>query len=129
LKVYTFRALTAVLAWALVMAAYFHKPELLTSAQRLMQQGIEAIGDSLPPPWRGGWAAFQELGGVVWLQVTMVILAVRMTLSTIAASWRLIFRKSDPSRYDRMSDPVALVVYGALTLAFFVFLFLILVSV
>jgi hypothetical protein len=47
-------------------------------------------------------------------------------LSTIAATWRLIFRKTVPSRYERMSDPVAIAVYGALTLAFFVLLLILL---
>ena len=115
--------MTAVLAWALVLAAYFPKPEILTSAQRLVQQGIEAIGDSVAQPWKGGWAAFQELGGVIWLQISVVILAVRVTLSTIAAAWRFIFRKSGPTRYERMSDPVALAVYAVLTLAFLALLF------
>jgi len=47
LKVHTFRTLTAVLAWALVVAAFYQKPELLTSAQRLMQRGIEAVGGAV----------------------------------------------------------------------------------
>lgn len=129
LKVHTFRALTAVLAWALVLVAYFLKPELLTSTQRVVQQGIEAISDSVPQPWKGGWAAFRELGGVTWLQITLLILAVRVALWTIAATWRLIFQKTGSSRYERMSDPVALGVYGALTLALFGFLFLLAASV
>jgi hypothetical protein len=118
LKVHTFRTLTAVLAWGLIVAAFYQKPELLKSAQRLMQQGIEAVGDAIPPPWGHGWIAFREIGGSIWLQVTVAILAVRLMLSTIAATRRLIFRKTVPSRYERMSDPVALAVYGALTLAF-----------
>jgi len=118
LKVHTFRTLTAVLTWALVIAAFYQKPELLTSANQLMQRGIEDIGDAVPPPWRYGWIGFREMGGVIWLQITMIILTFRLMLSTIAAAWRLIFRKTVPSRYHRMSDPVALAVYGALTLAF-----------
>ena len=55
LKVHTFRTLTAVLAWVLVVAAFYQKPELLTSAQRLMQRGIEAVGDAVPSPWGHGW--------------------------------------------------------------------------
>jgi hypothetical protein len=119
LKVHTFRTLTAVLAWALVVTAFYQKPELLTSAQQLMQRGIEAVSDAVPSPWRYGWIAFREIGGLIWLQITVLILAVRVMLSTIAATWRLIFRKTVPSRYERMSDPVAIAVYGALTLAFF----------
>ena len=124
LKVHTFRTLTAVLAWALVVAAFYQKPELLTSAQQLMQRGIEAAGDAVPSPWRSGWIVFREMGGVIWLQITMVILTIRMTFWTIAATWRLTFRRTGPSRYERMSDAVALLVYSALTLAFFVLLFL-----
>ena len=134
LKVHAFRTLTAVLAWALVVAAFYQKPELLTSAQQLMQRGIEAAGDAVPPPWGHGWIAFREIGGSIWLQITVVILALRMVLSTIAATWRLIFRKTVPRRtvprrYERMSDPVALAVYAALTLAFVALLFWVLLAV
>jgi hypothetical protein len=127
LKVHTFRTLTAVLAWVLVVAAFYQKPELLTSAQRLMQRGIEAVGGAVPSPWGARMEfAFREIGGAIWLQITMVILTLRMMLSTIAATWRLVYRATGPSRPARMSDPVALVVYAALTLAF-VLLFLVLV--
>ena len=128
LKVHTFRTLTAVLAWALVVAAYYQKPELLTSAQRLMQQGIEAVGDAVHRLGGTDGIVFREIGGVIWLQITMVILTLRMMLSTIAATWRLIFRETGPSSPERMSDPVALAVYVALTLAFFVLLFLVLLA-
>jgi hypothetical protein len=129
LKVHTFRTLTAVLAWALVVAAFYQKPELLTSAQRLMQRGIEAVGGAVPSPWGTRMEfVFREIGGVIWLQITIVILTLRMTLSTIAATWRLVFRATGPSSPGRMSDPVALAVYAALTLAFFVLLFLVLVA-
>jgi hypothetical protein len=125
LKVHTFRTLTAVLAWGLIVTAFYQKPELLTSAQRLMQRGIEAVGDAVPSPWGARMEfVFREIGGLIWLQITMVILTLRMMLSTIAATWRLIFRRTGPSRYERMSDAVALPVYAALTLAFFALLFL-----
>ena len=130
LKVHTFRALTAVLAWVLLVAAFYQKPELLTSAQRLMQRGIEAVGDTVPSPWGARMEfVFREIGGLIWLQITVVILALRMVLSTIAATWRLIFRKTVPRRYERMSDPVALAVYAALTLAFVALLFWVLLAV
>ena len=130
LKVHTFRTLTAVLAWGLIVAAFYQKPELLTSAQRLMQRGIEAVGDTVPSPWGARMEfVFREIGGLIWLQITVVILALRMVLSTIAATWRLIFRKTVPRRYERMSDPVALAVYAALTLAFVALLFWVLLAV
>jgi len=127
LKAHTFRALTSIGAWALVVAAYYQMPEILTSAQRLMQQGIEAIGDQVPSPWRYGWIVFREMGGVIWLQITVIILTVRILVSTIAATSRF-FGKTSPSRYDRMSDPVALAVYSVLTLAFFVLVLVLLAA-
>jgi hypothetical protein len=128
LEAHTFRTLTAVLAWALVVAAFYLKPELLTSAQQLMQRGIEALGDAVPSPWRYGWIVFREMGGVIWLQITMVILTLRMMLSTIAALWRLIFRNTGSRQFQRMSDTVALAVYAALTLAFFALLLVLLAT-
>jgi hypothetical protein len=129
LKVHTFRTLTAVLAWVLVVAAFYQKPELLTSAQRLMQRGLEAVGGAVPSPWGARMEfVFREVGGVIWLQITIVILTLRMMLSTIAATWRLVFRAIGPSSPVRISDPVALAVYVALTLAFFVLLFLVLLA-
>jgi hypothetical protein len=71
LKVHTFRTLTAVLAWGLIVTAFYQKPELLTSAQRLMQRGIEAVGDAVPSPWGARMEfVFREIGGLIWLQIT-----------------------------------------------------------
>ena len=50
LKVHSFRTLTMILAWILIVTAFYQKPELLTGAQRLVQRGIEAVGDALPRP-------------------------------------------------------------------------------
>ena len=87
-----------ILAWALVFAAFYQKPELLTGAQRLMQRGIEALGDAIPSPWGPRMEfVFREIGGVIWLQITLVVVALRLALSTIAATWRLL------SRRDRMA--------------------------
>ena len=94
LKVHSFRTLTLILAWALVVAAFYQKPELLTGAQRLMQRGIEALGDAVPPPWGPRMEfVFREIGGLIWLQITLVVLALRMTLSSIAATWRFVSRR------------------------------------
>jgi hypothetical protein len=90
-KVLSFRTFTVILAWVLIVAAFYQKPELLTGAQRLMQRGIETVGDTVPSPW-GPRMEFvvREIGGVIWLQITLVILALRLALSTIAAVWRSI---------------------------------------
>jgi len=83
-----------ILAWTLVVAAFYQKPELLTGAQRLMQRGIESLGDAVPPPWGPRMEfVFREIGGVIWLQITLVVLALRMALSSIAATWRFVSRR------------------------------------
>ena len=83
-----------ILAWALVFAAFYQKPELLTGAQRLMQRGIEALGDAVPSPWGPRMEfVFREIGGVIWLQITLVVLALRMALSSVAATWRFVLRR------------------------------------
>jgi hypothetical protein len=94
LRVHSFRTLTVILAWILVVAAFYQKPELLTGAQRLMQRGIEAVGDAIPAPWGPRIEfVFREIGGVIWLQITLVVLALRLALSTVAAAWRLVLRR------------------------------------
>ncbi len=94
LKVHSFRTFTVILAWVLVVAAFYQKPELLTGAQRLMQRGIEALGDAVPSPWGPRMEfVFREIGGVIWLQITLVVVALRMALSMIAATWRFVLRR------------------------------------
>lgn len=101
LRVHSFRAITAILAWVLIAAAFYEKPELLTGAQRALQSGIEAIGDAIPPPWGPRIEfVFREIGGLIWLQITLIVLVLRIVLSSLAGIWRL-------SRRDRLSyeDP------------------------
>jgi len=83
-----------ILAWILIVTAFYQKPELLTGAQRLVQRGIEAVGDALPRPLGPRLEfVFREIGGLVWLQITMVVVALRLALSTVATTWRFIVRR------------------------------------
>jgi hypothetical protein len=94
LKVHSFRTFTVLLAWGLIVAAFYQKPELLTGAQRLMQRGIETVGDAVPSPWGPRMEfVFREIGGLIWLQITLVVLVLRMALSMIAATWRRMLRR------------------------------------
>ena len=94
LRVQLFRTVTVILAWFLIIAAFYEKPELLTAAQRLLQRGIESIGDAIPAPWGPRIEfVFREIGGLIWLQITLFVLALRIGLSTIAATWRLFLNK------------------------------------
>ena len=94
LKVHSFRTFTVLLAWGLIVAAFYQKPELLNGAQRLMQRGIEAVGDTVPSPWGPRMEfVFREIGGVIWLQITLVVLVLRMALSMIAVTWRRVLHR------------------------------------
>jgi hypothetical protein len=94
LKVHFFRTLTIILAWILIVAAFYEKPELLTGAQRLLQRGFEAIGDAMPSPWGPRVEfVFREIGGLIWLQITLFVLVLRIVLSTFATIWRFSLRR------------------------------------
>lgn len=93
-KVHLFRMLTVVLAWFVIVAAFYEWPEVLTATQRLIQRGIESLGDAIPSPWGPRIEfVFREIGGFVWLQITLFVVMLRIVLSTLAAMWRFIFRR------------------------------------
>jgi hypothetical protein len=55
---------------------------------------MEIIGDSIPPPWGPRIEfVFREIGGFIWLQITLIVLFLRILLSGIAACWRLLRRR------------------------------------
>jgi hypothetical protein len=96
LRVHSFRMATAALAWVLIALAFYQEPEVLTGAQRLVQRGIEFIGDNIPSPWGPRVEfVFREIGGLIWLQITLLILSLRVFLSTLA----MLFRAFRRARY------------------------------
>lgn len=63
----------------------------MTGVQRLLQRGIEDIGDTIPAPWGPRIEfVFREIGGMIWLRITLIVLVLRVALSTVAATWRAI---------------------------------------
>jgi predicted ferric reductase len=95
-KVHSFRVLTVVLAWLMIVAAFYEKPELLTSLQRAIQSGVQFVGDNVPAPWGPRIEfVFREIGGFIWLQITVIVVMLRIVLSSIAGAWRLIRRRDD----------------------------------
>jgi hypothetical protein len=93
-KVHSFRTMTVVLAWVLIVAAFYQKPELLTGIQRAIQRGIETVGDNIPAPWGPRIEfVFREIGGFIWLQITLIVVALRIVLSGIATAWRSVRRR------------------------------------
>jgi hypothetical protein len=90
-KVHSFRIFTVILAWVLLALAFYEKPELLTALQRAIQRGMEAVGDSIPSPWGPRTEfVFREIGGFIWLQITLIVLFLRVVLSSLAGIWRLL---------------------------------------
>jgi hypothetical protein len=95
-KVHSFRIITVLLAWLFIAAAFYKWPELLTALQRMVQHGMEVIGDAIPSPWGPRIEfVFREIGGFIWLQITLVVLALRMSLVAIASIWRFLRRRDD----------------------------------
>ena len=93
-KVHSFRIFTVILAWACIAAAFYEKPELLTWLQRAIQRGMQAVGDTIPPPWGPRIEfVFREIGGFIWLQITLIVVLLRLALSSIAGAWRMIRRR------------------------------------
>ena len=93
-KVHSFRFLTVILAWVLIAAAFYQKPELLTGLQRAIQHGMETVGDAIPSPWGPRIEfVFREIGGFIWLQITLIVLVLRIILSSIAGLWGLMRRR------------------------------------
>jgi hypothetical protein len=88
-RVHTFRILTVILAWVLLAAAFYGWPEILTGLQRAIQRGMETVGDTIPSPWGPRIEfVFREVGGFIWLQITLIIVALRVILFGIAGVWR-----------------------------------------
>jgi hypothetical protein len=88
-KVHSFRIFTAILAWVLIAVAFYYRPDWITWSLRTATHGIEAIGDALPSPWGDRVEiVLRELGGFVWIQITALIIFIRVTLSIIAMGWR-----------------------------------------
>ena len=94
LKVHSFRTFTVILAWVVLAFSFYQDPEVLTGAQRLIQRGIEFVGDNIPPPWGPRIEfVFREVGGLIWLQITLLVLLLRIVLSGIAMILRALRRE------------------------------------
>ena len=70
-------------------------------AQRLLQHAIKSVGDEIPNPWeRRIEFVFRQIGGLIWLQITLLVMGLRILLSLIAAIGHAI------SRHDGMRGEV-----------------------
>ena len=95
-RVHSFRILTVVLAWVLIAAAFYERPEMLTALQRAIQRAMEEIGDHIPAPWGPRIEfIFREIGGFIWLQITLIVVMLRAFLSCLAFAWRMARRRDE----------------------------------
>jgi hypothetical protein len=96
-KVHSFRIATALLAWVLIGAAFYYRPDLIKHALRMATRAIEGVGDAIPAPWGDRIEVIlRGVGGFIWLQITMLIIAIRIALSSLAGLWRFIRRRDMP---------------------------------
>jgi hypothetical protein len=99
-KVHGFRIITAILAWVLIGVAFYYRPDWIKWGLRTATHGIEAVGDALPSPWGDRIEIIlRELGGFIWIQITALIIFIRVVLSIIATGWRH-RRRRNPLRVD-----------------------------
>lgn len=88
-KVQGFRLFTVVLAWLLIGAAFYYRPDLIKQALRASTRAIESVGDAIPSPWGDRIEILlREIGGFIWLQITAFIVALRLIFWIVAALWR-----------------------------------------
>ena len=85
----SFRFFTVVLAWGLIAAELYYRPDLIKQALRASTKVFESIGDALPSPWGDRIEIMlREIGGFIWLQITALIVTLRVVFWAIAALWR-----------------------------------------
>jgi hypothetical protein len=93
-KVHSFRAFTAILAWLLIGATFYYRPDLIKWALRAGTHAIETVSDAIPSPWGDRLeVVLREVGGFIWLQITVLIICIRIVLSSVAGLWRVAHRR------------------------------------
>ncbi|MCC8955161.1 hypothetical protein H8B02_17430 [Bradyrhizobium sp. Pear77] len=52
---------------------------------------LESFGDNIPPPWGPRIEfVFREIGGFNWLQITLIVVGLRIVLFGVASKWRML---------------------------------------
>jgi hypothetical protein len=89
-KVHTFRFLTMIGAWMLIFCAFLYHPEWIRGTLRLLTHAIETVADQVPEPWGSrAEVILRELGGIIWVQITVAIVLLRLILWVPFHIWRL----------------------------------------
>src|ERR1700745_1305155 len=89
-KAHTFRFLTTIAAWALILAAFVYHPEWIRGSRRFMTNAREISDDPVPGPWCSRLEIMmRELGGIIWVQIAAAIVALRLIIWVPFHIWRL----------------------------------------
>jgi hypothetical protein len=89
-KAHTFRFLTMIAAWVLIFAAFVYHPEWIRGSLRFMTHSIETVADQVPEPWGARLEIMlRELGGIIWLQIAVAIVLLRLIVWVPFHLWRL----------------------------------------
>jgi hypothetical protein len=95
------RAGTLIVGWGVLGAAFVYRPDWLKWWLRSVTKWIEQISDVIPYPWGDRIEIFvRTVGASVWLQIALVIVAVRIIAWLIGAAWRR-SRGADAGRLPR----------------------------
>jgi hypothetical protein len=89
-KVHTFRFFTMIAAWVLILCAFLYHPEWIRASLRLLTHAVESLADQVPEPWGSRVEIMlRELGGIIWVQITVAIVLLRLILWVPFHLWRL----------------------------------------
>ncbi len=89
-KAHTFRFLTMIATWALIFAAFIYHPEWIRESLRFLTHSIEHVADQVPEPWGARLEIMlRELGGIIWLQIAVAIVVLRLIIWVPFHFWRL----------------------------------------
>jgi hypothetical protein len=89
-KTHTFRFVTMIATWALILAAFFYHPEWIRAWLRLLTHSIETVADQIPEPWGARIEVMlRELGGMIWIQIASAIVLLRLILWVPFHVWQL----------------------------------------
>jgi hypothetical protein len=76
--------------WVLIFAAFVYHPEWIRESLRFMTHSIEAIADQVLEPWGARLEIMlRELGGIIWLQIAVAIVVLRLIIWVPFHLWRL----------------------------------------
>lgn len=89
-RTHTFRFATMIATWVLIFAAFVYHPEWIRESLRFMTHSIKTIADQVPEPWGARLEIMlRELGGIIWLQIAIAIVLLRLIIWVPFHFWRL----------------------------------------